>query len=91
MAVSKTGELMGAILNAIIYRENTKESSVHDDSEYSKYNNISILLNKIQQEIKIFKKYPNVDKILRIMLISVNNGYRRQGICKALIEKTKYI
>lgn len=82
---------MGAILSGPIYRENTLECSVHEGDEYSKYNDISILLNKIQQEIKIFKKYPNVDKIMRIMVISVNDGYRRQGISKALIEKTKYI
>lgn len=90
MAVSDSGDLMGIILNDIISRDNMKETSLNDIYDSGlKYNDIMILLNKVQQEVDIFGKYPNVDRIMSMLIISVDEIYRGQGVCKALIAKTK--
>lgn len=90
MAVSDSGELMGVILNDIICRDNMeKTSSNHKYNGGSKYNDIMTLLNKVQQEVDVFGKYTNVHRIMRLLIISVNEAYRGQGVCKALITKTK--
>ena len=34
------------------------------------------------------KKYPNVDRVMDIKIISVDESFRGQGVCKALIDKT---
>lgn len=90
MAVSDSGELMGVILNDIICRDNMEKTSSNDKFDGgSKYDDIMVLLDKIQQEVDIFGKYTNVHRIMHIIIISVNETYRGQGVCKALITKTK--
>lgn len=90
MAVSDNGELMGVILNDIICRNDIEKTNLGDRYDgASKYNEIMVLLNKIEQEVDVFGKYTNVDRIMRMVIISVDETYRGQGVCKALVNKTK--
>lgn len=93
MAVStETGELMGASLNSPMFRDNEIQQIGEENNEKSsKYNDIMALLDKAEQDIDVFGKYPYIDRIMELKIITVNEAYRGQGICKALINKSKYI
>lgn len=91
MAISESNEVMGVILNDKSCRDTIKKYDVDESSdESSKFNNIMVLLDKIQKEVDVYEKYPNVDRIMHIKIISVNDAYREQGICKSFVTKTKY-
>lgn len=90
MAVSEKGEPIGVILNSKTCRDTEKKYIVDESStESSKYNEIMTLLAKIQREVDVYGKYPNVNHIMHIYVIAVNDAYRGRGVCKALIAKTK--
>lgn len=92
MAVSKTSEVMGITLNNIMCRDDLLiQYGDEDMDKISKYNEIEIFLDKVRKNSDIYEKYPNVDKIMELKIISVNEAYRRQGVCKALINKSKYL
>lgn len=93
MAVStETGELMGASLNNAMFRGNEiQEVGEENNEKCSKYNDIMGLLDKAERDTDIFGKYPNIDRIMELKIITVNEAYRGQGICKALVNKSKYI
>lgn len=93
MAVSQTGDIMGVILNNIMRRDDIEEDEDDDEScnENLKFKEIVVLLNKIKREAGVFAQYPNVDRILEIKIVTVNEAYRGQGVCKALVDKTKYL
>jgi len=93
MAVSaETGEMMGASLNTTLCRDNEiKKSSDENNDKSSKYNDIMVFLDKSERDIDVFGQYPNIDRIMELKIITVNEAYRRQGVCKALIDKSKYI
>lgn len=90
MAVSEKGEPIGVILNGKTCRDRVKKYIVENSNTNNfKFNEIVTLLTKIQQEIDIFGKYPNVNHVMHIYIAAVNDAYRGRGICKALIAKTK--
>jgi len=93
MAISQTGDIMGVILNNIMHRDDVEEEEDDDDetcNENSKFKDIVVLLDKIKREADVFVQYPNVNRILEIKIVTVNEEYRGQGVCKALVDKTKY-
>lgn len=92
MAVSQTGDIMGVILNTIMHKDDMDEEEDDDDetcNENTKFKNIVALLNKIKREADVFSQYPNVNRIMEIKIVTVNEAYRGQGVCKALVDKTK--
>ncbi|KAE9537685.1 hypothetical protein AGLY_006708 [Aphis glycines] len=91
MAVStETGELIGASLNSPMFRGNEiQEIGEENNEKSSKYNDIMGLLDKAERDTDIFGKYPNIDRIMELKIITVNEAYRGQGICKALVNKSK--
>lgn len=93
MAMSQTGDIMGVILNSVMLRDTTEEEDDDDETcnENLKFKNIVVLLDKIKREADVFAQYPNVDRILEIKIVTVNDAYRGQGVCKALIDRTKYV
>lgn len=95
MAVSETGEIMGAILNSVMSKEDYLIQQYGDENfePSSRFDDIEVLLNKVRRDIDLFGQYPNidVDRIMELKLISVNEAYRGQGVCKALVKKSKYI
>jgi len=89
-AVSSNGDLMGVILSSFTCRAEhgkTNESENEADDN-TKFNNITTLLDKIEREADVFAKYPDIDRVMDIKIISVDEAFRGQGVCKALIEKT---
>jgi len=95
MAVSETGDIMGAILNSIMSKEDYLIQQYVDENfePSSRFDDIEVFLNKVRQDIDLFGQYPNVDvnRIMELKLISVNEAYRGQSVCKALVKKSKYI
>ncbi|KAF0759514.1 dopamine N-acetyltransferase isoform X1 [Aphis craccivora] len=91
MAVSQTGDIMGVILNNIMHRDDEEEDEEDDETcnENLKFKDIVVLLDKIKREADVFAQYKNVNRILEIKIVTVNEAYRGQGVCKALIDKTK--
>lgn len=91
MAVSKTGDMMGVILNDVIRRDENEETYYNDlSAESSKSKKILIFLDKLKRDAKVFDRYLNVDLILKIQFVTVNDTYRTQGVCKILIDKTRF-
>uniref|UniRef100_A0A2S2N683 aralkylamine N-acetyltransferase n=1 Tax=Schizaphis graminum TaxID=13262 RepID=A0A2S2N683_SCHGA len=89
-AVSPNGDLMGVVLNNLMYRiDGEKNNEIEGDTkDDTKFNIITTFLDKIEREVDVFKKYPNVDCVMDIKIISVDESFRGQGVCKALIDKT---
>lgn len=91
MALSQTGDIMGVILNNVLHRDDVEEEDDDNDGTCnSKFKEIVVLLDKIKREADVFTQYPTVDRILEIKIVTVNEAYRGQGVCKALVDKTKY-
>ncbi|XP_050540395.1 uncharacterized protein LOC126905042 [Daktulosphaira vitifoliae] len=92
MAVSQSGDIMGVILNNIMRREDCKINGNENGDETencSKFKDIVVLLDKIKGEANLFTRYPNVNRVMEIKIVAVNEVYRGQGVCKALVDKTK--
>ncbi|XP_025423942.1 dopamine N-acetyltransferase-like isoform X2 [Sipha flava] len=93
MAVSQAGDIMGVILNNIMHRNEEEEEEEDDEDDNCndnlKFKEIVVLLDKIKKEADVFEQYPNVNRILEIKIVTVNEAYRGQGVCKALVDKTK--
>ncbi|XP_026816934.1 dopamine N-acetyltransferase-like [Rhopalosiphum maidis] len=91
MAVStETGEMIGVSLDNTMCRGNEINEIVEENNDKSsKFNDIMVLLDKAKRDTDIFGKYPNIDRIMDLKIITVNEAYRGQGVCKALIDKSK--
>lgn len=91
MAVStKTGEMMGATLNSTVCRgDKIKQYSDKNNARSIKYNELMIFLDKAGRATDFFGQYPNIDRIMKLEIITVNEAYRGQGVCKALVNKSK--
>lgn len=81
---------MGVILSSFMCKEergkiNESENGPEDNT---KFNDITTLLDKVEREADVFGKYPNVNRVIDIKIISVDESFRGQGVCKALIDKT---
>jgi len=88
--VSPNGDLVGVVLNNLTSRVDggKNNESKEDTKDNTKFNNITAFLDKVEREADVFKKYPNVDRVMDIKIISVDESFRGQGVCKALIDKT---
>lgn len=82
---------MGVILNGLMCRSDHEENNKSEDDQEddkTKFNDITSFLDKVEQEADVFTKYPNIDRIMDIKIVSVDESFRGQGVCKALINKT---
>ncbi|XP_025418855.1 dopamine N-acetyltransferase-like [Sipha flava] len=89
MAVSDNNEIIGVILNNIMCRDDITENEVEVFDESLQFNKILIILDKVQREANVFGQYPNANRIMDLKIITVDKAYRGQGICKALVNKTR--
>lgn len=89
-AISPSGQLMGVVLNDLASKiDREKNDTTNNEPEdRTKFNEITTLLDKVEREADVFSKFPNVDCIMDIKIISVDESFRGQGVCKALIDKT---
>lgn len=81
---------MGVILSSITCRNDCQKNDQDEEelADNTKFNDITTLLDKVERETNVFGKYPNVNRIMDIKIISVDESFRGQGVCKALIDKT---
>lgn len=90
MAVSKTGDIMGMIFNSVIRRNENVETWHNEmNTGNSKLDKIVIFMNKLNRGANVFDRYPNIDLTLKMRYITVKDAHRGQGVCKALINKTR--
>ncbi|XP_025198944.1 dopamine N-acetyltransferase-like [Melanaphis sacchari] len=89
-AVSPNGDLIGVVLNNVMHREDGEKNneSEEDIKDNTKFSVITTFLDKVEREADVFKKYPSIDRVMDIKIISVDESFRGQGVCKALIDKT---
>jgi len=89
-AISSNGELMGVVLNSITYKSDNEDNNESEEGpeDNTKFKIITTFLDKVEREANVFKKYPNVDRIMDIKIISVDKSFRGLGVCKALFDKT---
>lgn len=89
-AVSPNGDLIGVVLNNLTYRVDREKNNENEDDakDNTKFNIITAFLDKVEREADVFQKFPNVDRVMDIKIISVDESFRGQGVCKALIDKT---
>ncbi|XP_026817806.1 dopamine N-acetyltransferase-like isoform X2 [Rhopalosiphum maidis] len=51
--------------------------------------NSTVCREKAERDIDFFGQYPNIERLMKLEIITVNEAYRGQGICKALVKKSK--
>lgn len=91
MAISKEGKMVGVCLNETIRKVTQDIHSHFEDGQSQKFNKIKKLLDTFNQQADIFGKYPDMEQLLDLKILSVDDECRGQGIGKALIERTKEI
>jgi len=89
-AVTPNGDLMGVILSSIVCKKERGETNESENKtkDNTKFKDIVTLLDKVEREADVFGKYPNVNRVIDIKIVSVDESFRGQGVCKALIDKT---
>ncbi len=91
MAVSSSGHLLGVCLNGIVTREKDGNSKDINQCSNPKFKKILQFLSTVTKRADVFGHFPNAEQILDIVILSVDESCRGQGICKALVEKTRYL
>ncbi|XP_075148438.1 speck isoform X2 [Haematobia irritans] len=89
-AVTKSGEIIGVFLNALIHRpaaDAVPEASA-DSCDHPKFKKILQLMDYIEGDFNVFDLYPGIDTILDGKILSVNTNYRGLGIAGRLTEST---
>lgn len=86
MAVNDNGDIVGVCLNGIVNRNDPIEDE--EECKNEKFAKILSLLECVEKEVDIFNKYPEVDKLMILKIISVDSNCRGKGIAKLLCDKT---
>lgn len=91
MAVSKTGDMMGVILNRIMHRDENVETDGDNNinATTSNLSEIQMFLEKLKRDANVLAHYPNVERVLEIEYVAVNDAYRGRNVCKGLVDKSK--
>lgn len=82
---NETGEIAGVCLNSVKSKDDV-ESEPEADPIFGK---ICRLLGFVYEEAKVFEKFPDIDKVLSVDIISVGRNFQGQGIAKILMDKTR--
>jgi hypothetical protein len=93
-AISPAGFFVGICLNGLMTREkleleDTAKAEIIKNCPNPKFKKILRLLTSLNKHSDVFGHFPQAQRILDIVILSVDENCRGQGICKALIEKTK--
>lgn len=89
MAITDSGKIIGVCLNGLIERNAPEEEELIINN--SKFSKIFNLLTYVDVEANVFGKYPDVDKMIFVEVLSVDGSWRGQGIAKKLMNKTRYV
>jgi len=89
MAVSSCGTVVGVVLNGSQEPGHLEEMERCADScPHPRFRKILQLLAAVDRGSDVFGKFPDVDKLVEVRIVSVDTAMRGRGIAKALLEKS---
>jgi len=89
MAVSACGTVVGVVLNGSHEPGHLEETETLADScPHPRFRKILQLLAAVDRGSDVFGKFPDVDKLVEVRIVSVDSAMRGRGIAKALLEKS---
>jgi GNAT superfamily N-acetyltransferase len=89
MAVSADGRIVGVILNGHHDPGHQEEIERNADTcTHPRFRNILELLAAVDRASDVFGKFPDIDKLVEVRILSVDTTMRGRGIAKALLEKS---
>ncbi|KAB0799470.1 hypothetical protein PPYR_07350 [Photinus pyralis] len=94
MAVTNTNHVIGVCLNGTITSTISNEAETEeDDCENVKFSKVRSFLNYCGKEgtKAIAQRYPDVEKIMFVKIISTDTAWRGKGIAKELMDRTRKI
>ncbi|KDR23746.1 dopamine N-acetyltransferase-like isoform X2 [Zootermopsis nevadensis] len=90
MAVTPSDKVVGVILNGSHEPGHLDEMQRNaDNCPHARFRKILQLLVAVDRGSDVFSKFPDVDKLFEVRIVSVDSALRGQGIAKALIEKSR--
>ncbi|PSN44770.1 Dopamine N-acetyltransferase [Blattella germanica] len=90
MAVTKSGKVVGVSLNGSHEPGHLDEmQSNADNCSNQRFRKILQLLVAVERGAEVFNKYPDIDRLIEVRILSVDTSMRGRGIAKALLEKTR--
>lgn len=84
VARDNAGNLAGVCINSIKSKDDPE-----DEVESPLFNKITTMLGLVYENAKVFEKFPDVDKVLYIDILSVNKKYGGKGIGTIFVNKTR--
>lgn len=92
MAVTPSDKVVGVILNGSHEPGHLDEMQRNaDNCPHARFRKILQLLVAVDRGSDVFSKFPDVDKLFEVRIVSVDSALRGQGIAKALIEKSRSV
>ncbi|GJQ86088.1 putative N-acetyltransferase [Trypoxylus dichotomus] len=85
LARSETGELAGVCLNSIKAKDDPEDEPITDPV----FGKIARLLGFAYEEAKVFEKFPDIERVVSVDIISVDRIFQGGGIAKVLMDKTR--
>lgn len=90
MALSATGKVVGVSLNGSHEPGHLDEMQQNaDNCPHPRFRKILQLLAAVERGSDIFSKFPDVDRLVEVRILSVDSAMRGRGIAKALLEKSR--
>lgn len=87
LARTESGEIAGISLNSV-KSKNDPEGEPITDFLFGK---IAKLLAFAYKDSKVFEKYPDIDCVMSVDIISVDRKFQGHGIAKVLMDKTRQV
>jgi len=89
MAVSACGTVVGVVLNGSHEPGHLEEAErAADACLHPRFRKILQLLAAVDRGSDVFSKFPDVDKLVEVRILSVDSAMRGRGIAKVLLEKS---
>ena len=89
MAVSACGTVVGVVLNGSHEPGHLEEAErTADACLHPRFRKILQLLAAVDRGSDVFSKFPDVDKLVEVRILSVDSAMRGRGIAKVLLEKS---
>lgn len=84
-AVTESGEIAGLVLNDIISRGDVD----HSEASEGPFQLIAHLLETVEVQSAIWDKYPDVNKIMYVSILSVNPTFRGRKVAQELLKESE--
>ncbi|PNF13874.1 hypothetical protein B7P43_G11475 [Cryptotermes secundus] len=92
MALSATGKVVGVSLNGSHEPGHLDEMQENaDNCPNPRFRKILQLLVAVERGSEVFSKFPDVDRLVEVRILSVDTAVRGRGIAKALLEKSRVL